>query len=47
MSGPLEKGFQVSNEGYSPSTYSFDKVSAIGFCLEEFSIIIIIIIIKF
>ncbi len=28
ISGPLEKGPRVSNEWYSPSIYSFDKVSA-------------------
>ena len=28
ISCPLEKGSRISNEGHSPSIYSFDKVSA-------------------
>ena len=28
ISGPFQKGSRISNEGHSPSVYSFDKVSA-------------------
>ena len=34
LSGPLEKGSEISNEWYSPGIYSSDKVSAREFCLE-------------
>ena len=34
LSGPLEKGSRVSNEGYSPSIYSFENVSAGELCFE-------------
>ena len=34
ISGPLEKGSRVSNEGYSPGIYPFYKGSACEFCLE-------------
>ena len=34
VSGPVEKGSRISNERYNPGIYSFDKISAIEFCLE-------------
>ena len=38
ISGPIEKWSRISNEVYSPSIYSFDKVYTIEVCLEKFSI---------
>ena len=37
ISGPLQKGSGISNEGYSLGIHSFDKVSAREFCLELLS----------
>ena len=37
ISGPLERGSGISNEGYTPSIYSFDEVTAGEFCLKLFS----------
>ncbi len=34
ISAPLQKGPGISNDGYSPSIYPFDQVSATDFCLE-------------